>query len=185
MREVLYSLAAAVLLLPVFAERSDAQIRIQTATLSGGAGFTQDGSFRIGVTTGQVFIGVANDKLNAGASGFWYTTLEEITVVSSTVEQLGEEIPVKYELRQNYPNPFNPTTRIKYGLPESARVRVTIYNVLGQLVSTIMNKDQAAGYYELNWDARTDAGATLPSGLYFYRVETKNFSATRSMIFQK
>jgi hypothetical protein len=88
-------------------------------------------------------------------------------------------------LAQNYPNPFNPTTRIKYGLPESARVRVTIYNVLGQLVSTIIDKDQAAGYYEVNWDAQTDAGATLPSGLYFYRVETKNFSATRSMVFQK
>jgi T5SS/PEP-CTERM-associated repeat protein len=95
------------------------------------------------------------------------------------------EIPSEITLQQNYPNPFNPTTRIKYGLPESAQVRVTIYNVLGQLVSTIIDKDQAAGYYEVNWDARTGAGAMLPSGLYFYRVETKNFLATRSMVFQK
>lgn len=185
MRQLLCCCMVAAVLLPAFAGRSDAQIRIQTATLSGGAGFSQDGIVRMGATIGQAFIGVAYDNLNAGATGFWYTTLDEITVVSSAVERLGEEIPVHYELRQNYPNPFNPTTRIKYGLPESARVRVTIYNVLGQLVSTIIDKDQAAGYYEVNWAAMTDAGATLPSGLYFYRVETKNFSATRAMVFHK
>lgn len=185
MRKALFCCIAVTAWLLTPAERSDAQIRIQTAALSGGSGFTQDGSIRVGINLGQAFIGVAHDDFGAGAAGFWYTTLEEITIVSSTIERLGEEIPAHYELQQNYPNPFNPTTRIKYGLPESAQVHVTIYNVLGQLVSTIINKDQAAGYYEVNWDGRTDSGATLPSGLYFYRVETKNFSATRSMIFQK
>ncbi len=185
MRRVLICCVAATALLLVPAERSDAQTGIKTASLSGGAGFSQDGSIRVGITVGQAFIGVAYDDFGAGAAGFWYTTLEEITIVSSTIERLGDEIPAHYELQQNYPNPFNPTTRIKYGLPESARVQVTIYNVLGQIVSTIINKDQAAGYYEVNWDAQTDTGAMLPSGLYFYRVETKNFSATRSMIFQK
>lgn len=185
MKQVLYSCAAAVVLLLAVVGHSDAQIRIQTATLSGGAGFTQDGSVRVGVTMGQSFVGVIHDGLSASATGFWYTTLDEVTVVSSSIEKLGEEIPVEYELQQNYPNPFNPTTKIKYGLPESARVSVTIYNILGQLVSTLIHKEQLAGYYEVNWDARTDTGATLPSGVYFYRVETKNFSDTRSMVFQK
>ena len=109
----------------------------------------------------------------------------KLTIVSSTIERLGEEIPVHYELNQNYPNPFNPTTRIKYGLPESADVRITIFNILGQLVSVVTDKHQTAGYYEVSWDAKTDAGADLPSGIYFYRVDTKNYSATRSMVFQK
>ena len=178
----LLGFAAASLLL---ATSVSAQIRIQSASLTSGTGFMSSGGIQVGVSLGQSLVGISNDGINAGGVGFWYTTLESITIVSSTIEQVGEEIPSEYLLDQNYPNPFNPTTKIRYGLPEAASVRVTVYNVLGQLVSILIDSDQAPGYYEINWDAKTDAGMSIPSGLYFYRVETKNFSATRSMVFQK
>jgi hypothetical protein len=160
-------------------------VRLQSAALPGSGGIAASADIRIGVTLGQTFGGIAHDALNAGGVGFWYTTLDAITVVSSSIERLGEEIPEDYELHQNYPNPFNPTTRIKYGLPESGRVRLTVYNVLGQLVSIIVSKEQTAGYYEVTWDARTDTGIQVPSGLYFLRLEASDFSSTRSMVFQK
>jgi hypothetical protein len=164
---------------------AEAQVRLQSAALPGAGGFTASADTRVGVTLGQTFGGLSNDDFNAGGVGFWYTTLDAITVVSSTIERLGEEIPQQYELNQNYPNPFNPTTRIKYGLPESGHVRLTVYNVLGQLVSLIVSKEQTAGYYEVTWDARTDSGVQVPSGLYFLRIEAGDFSSTRSMVFQK
>lgn len=164
---------------------SEAQVRLQSAALPGAGGFTNSVDTRVGVTLGQTFGGIASDALNAGGIGFWYTTLDAITIVSSSIERLGEEIPETYELHQNYPNPFNPTTRIKYGLPESGHVRLTVYNVLGQLISIIVSKEQTAGYYEVTWDAMTDTGIQVPSGLYFLRLETSDFSSTRSMVFQK
>lgn len=160
------------------------QVRIKTATLTAGA-FSAGPGMLVGMNSGQTFVGLATDGINASGTGFWYTILDELTVVSNSVERLGEEIPVEYELNQNYPNPFNPTTKIKYGLPSSARVRVSVFNVLGQLVTTIIDREQAAGYYEVMWDATADNGMSLPSGLYFYRIDTKDFSATRSMVLQK
>ena len=164
---------------------TQAQFRLKASTLAGAVGVTSAEGTRVIGTTGVSFTGISFDELNATAGGFWYTTKEMITIVSSEVEQIGEEIPREYELQQNYPNPFNPATKIKYGLPESANVRLTVFNVLGQLVATVVDKQQAAGYYEIDWSPETDSGISLPSGLYFYRVETKNFSATRSMVFQK
>jgi hypothetical protein len=166
-------------------ETAEAQVLLKSASLSGAVGFTSSATTTVGLTMGQSMVGIASDGQNAGAAGFWYTTLEAITVTSSSIERLGEEIPEQFELHQNYPNPFNPTTRIKYGLPVSSTVRIDIFNILGQLVSTVINDKQPAGYYEVTWDAKTDTGADLPSGVYFYRVAAKDFSATRSMVFQK
>jgi hypothetical protein len=181
----LASSIAILTLLLAAADSSPAQVRLKAATLVGAGGFSGSGSARVGVTVGQSLTGLASDARNATGTGFWYATLESITVTSSSIERIGDEIPEEFELHQNYPNPFNPTTRIKYGIPVSSTVRITVYNILGQLVTTIVDAKQAAGYYEVNWDSKTDNGAGLPSGVYFYRVETKDFSATRSMVFQK
>jgi len=84
---------------------------------------------------------------------------------------------VKYELHQNYPNPFNPSTLINYSLAKDSRVSIIIYNVLGQKVTELVNKKQSAGNYEIEFDA-----SNLTSGLYFYRLETPNYSKTMKMI---
>lgn len=177
------SVAAVILL--AFTISAEAQVRLRSANLPGASGFAAGTTVRVGVTIGQTLGGFSNDALNANGAGFWYTTLDAITIVSSSIERLGDEIPEQYELHQNYPNPFNPTTRVKYGIPESGQVRLTVFNVLGQIVAVVLDKEQAAGYYEVNWDARSESGVRLPSGLYFYRIDTDGYTATRSMILQK
>ncbi|MBL7961524.1 T9SS type A sorting domain-containing protein, partial [bacterium] len=100
-------------------------------------------------------------------------------------------IPASFYLTQNYPNPFNPTTTIKYGLPQSARVQLIVYNALGQRVRTLVNSEQTAASYNVLWDGRNDYGIGVASGMYFYRLEVrtanakKTFTQTHKMIFVK
>ncbi|MFI5253717.1 MAG: T9SS type A sorting domain-containing protein [Bacteroidota bacterium] len=96
------------------------------------------------------------------------------------VSEYGKGIPVMYELYQNYPNPFNPTTVINYAIPEQSFVRLTIYNVLGQEVATLVNGVQYAGNKSVEFDA-----SKIPSGMYFYKVTAGKFSDTKKMILLK
>jgi hypothetical protein len=85
--------------------------------------------------------------------------------------------PVEYSLEQNYPNPFNPDTRIKFAIPIESEVNLSVYNILGELVSTIVDEKMNAGYYEYNFDA-----AHYSSGIYFYRIKAGSFVETKKMI---
>ncbi|MFH0734554.1 MAG: endonuclease [bacterium] len=85
--------------------------------------------------------------------------------------------PINYKLNQNYPNPFNPTTKIAFQLPEDSKVAIRIYNVLGQLVYTLLEENMSAGSYEKEFNA-----SSLQSGVYFYRLETDNFSDVKKMV---
>ncbi|MDZ7683646.1 MAG: T9SS type A sorting domain-containing protein [Fodinibius sp.] len=86
------------------------------------------------------------------------------------------EVPETFALEQNYPNPFNPSTSIPYALPRRAEVRITVYNVLGQRLRTLVDGERAAGSHEVQFD-----GSNLASGLYFYRIKVGSYSETRSM----
>ena len=79
--------------------------------------------------------------------------------------------PEVFALANNYPNPFNPATTIKYALPQAADVELTVYNVVGQPVRTLVAEHQSAGRYVVEWDATNDSGHSLSSGMYFYRLE--------------
>jgi polyhydroxybutyrate depolymerase len=89
-------------------------------------------------------------------------------------------IPENFKLFQNYPNPFNPSTMIKYQLTKSSKITLKIYNLAGQEMETLVNGFQQAGEYEITWQPKG-----LSSGLYFYRVQTRQFSETRKLILQK
>jgi hypothetical protein len=87
-----------------------------------------------------------------------------------------QELPARLALHQNYPNPFNPTTQINYELPESADVRLDVFNVQGQRVATLVNSSQSAGSYNVNFDA-----SNLASGVYLYRLQSGAEVITRTM----
>lgn len=90
------------------------------------------------------------------------------------------EIPNYYSLSQNYPNPFNPSTVIKFTLPEAQNVNLTVFDILGREVISLVNEHKNSGTYEVNFDA-----TELSSGVYFYRLVTDNFSDTKRMLLVK
>lgn len=89
-------------------------------------------------------------------------------------------LPEKFDLKPNYPNPFNPSTQIAFDLPESADVRLTVFDVLGRQVATLINQSMKAGTHTVSFDAQR-----LASGVYIYRLEAGNFSMTRNMMLIK
>jgi thiol-disulfide isomerase/thioredoxin len=96
------------------------------------------------------------------------------------VDENEEGMPTNYTLSQNYPNPFNPSTKIKFGLPETAFTKVSIYDVLGREVKTLINSEMAAGYHEVDFDA-----SNLSSGIYFYRITANKYSSIKKMLLIK
>jgi len=87
-----------------------------------------------------------------------------------------------FEIQQNYPNPFNPSTNIAFYVPESGQAVVSIYNILGQKIVTLLDKKLTAGQHAVIWDARDQAGATVSSGVYFYQIQFNDQVRTAKMI---
>lgn len=94
-------------------------------------------------------------------------------------------IPEQFELFQNYPNPFNPTTRIEFSLPQPVTVRLQVYNIAGQVVQTLIDEQLDAGFHGVVWDGRDGDGRPVASGIYFYRLQTAEFTATCKMALLK
>ncbi len=112
-----------------------------------------------------------------GGKGFiMKSTTGGLTYVNSP----STEVPNNFSLSQNYPNPFNPSTRINYELPITNYVSIKVYDVLGNEIETLVNEKQNAGSYSVNFNA-----ASLPSGIYFYKLVTEIFSETKKMILKK
>lgn len=104
---------------------------------------------------------------------------ETVTVSFSGLSP-GSELPTTFALNQNYPNPFNPSTEIAFDLPVASHVELTIYNVLGQRVETLIDGEMEAGSHMKTWDA-----TPYSSGIYFYRISAKNFTETKKMLMLK
>lgn len=86
-------------------------------------------------------------------------------------------VPTEFELAANYPNPFNPSTRISYALPEQVAINLSVFDTAGRLVRVLVDTSQAAGRYDVNFDA-----SSLPSGVYFYRLKTAQYTVSRQMV---
>ncbi len=96
------------------------------------------------------------------------------------VINVSTSVPNRYHLYQNYPNPFNPETKIRFNIPVSSNVKITIYDITGEEIYTVLNQNLNAGKYETQWN-----GQNFSSGVYFYRIETGNYSKTLKMILVK
>ncbi|NNJ52685.1 MAG: T9SS type A sorting domain-containing protein, partial [Ignavibacteriaceae bacterium] len=121
---------------------------------------------------------------NSVSSGSYTYRLKQIDYdgKSSYSDELIVEVvlPIEYALEQNYPNPFNPSTTIKYSIPEDGFVKLAVYNMLGEEVSTLINTQQKAGRYEVTFDA-----SELASGVYIYRLEAANYTASKKLMLMK
>lgn len=97
----------------------------------------------------------------------------------------GKNVPNNFTLDQNYPNPFNPVTTISFSLKKDAHVALAVYNLLGQKVKTLLDKEMLAGAYQKTWDGTDEFGRKLSSGIYYYRLETESQKATKKMLLMK
>jgi len=100
--------------------------------------------------------------------------------VATTIRQIDNNIPGDYFLEQNFPNPFNPSTTFSFGLSKSGYTELKIYNALGEVVQTLVNKELPAGNYNFNWDA-----GDMPSGVYFYRLNSGKLNQTKKAMLIK
>ncbi len=104
------------------------------------------------------------------------------------VSSIGDAItgqPLEFALEQNYPNPFNPSTQISYQVNKPGNYTLTVYNVLGQTVETLVNKFHSTGTYTMTWNGLDDQGLRAGSGLYFYRLQGEGFVMTKKMVLLK
>ena len=87
-----------------------------------------------------------------------------------------------FKLYQNYPNPFNPETKIKFSLPEQGHVSIKVFNIYGQLIKILADKDFHTGYHTVIWDGIDEVGNKVTSGTYLYQLIIENFKETRKMV---
>ena len=109
-------------------------------------------------------------------SSVWRRSFTEII----GIKKISELVPSSFSLSQNYPNPFNPTTKISFDLHKSSHAKLIVYDILGKEVATLVNEKLNAGSYKVDWNA-----SDYPSGVYFYRVQTEDFSETKKMVLLK
>ena len=112
------------------------------------------------------------------------TALDNIRIVTipkpTGVKSGEEQIPVGYSLSQNYPNPFNPTTLIRYSLGESGRINLRLFDILGNEIAVLVDREETAGVHEVSFD-----GSNLASGVYFYNLRAGEFNETRKLMLLK
>jgi hypothetical protein len=122
---------------------------------------------------------LGNTRMNPTASP-WPDIGAIESPLSDGVDDSPEEIPTEFALSQNFPNPFNPSTTIRYALPASANVKLTIHDLLGREIAVLVDEEQQAGWKDITWNA-----AGISSGVYFYKVQAGTFTETKKMILMK
>jgi hypothetical protein len=114
--------------------------------------------------------------------------LVKITVKTNTaiIEDLDQgALPTSFELSQNYPNPFNPSTTIEFATPTATHVKLNVFNILGQSVKTLVDETLPVGRHSVIWDGTNNQGRQVASGIYFYRMDTKDFRETKKLLLLK
>ena len=123
-----------------------------------------------------ILVGVTDDDSSSvQVGGVWYNE-------TPAGLEISDEAPIatRFELGQNYPNPFNPTTHIRFNIPETANTKLTVFNVMGEEVATLVNSVMQAGGHTVSWNA-----SSMPTGVYFYQLESANFSQTKKLLLVK
>jgi len=111
--------------------------------------------------------------------------VEEITFDYDDGTSVDNSVVKATALIGNYPNPFNPTTTISFQLAGTSQVELSIFNIKGQLVNTLVNEQMNSGVYNIEWNGKDMAGEAVSSGFYFYKLNTNRYSSTKKMILLK
>jgi len=105
--------------------------------------------------------------------------------VSTSSNEDANGIPAVTRLEGNYPNPFNPSTTVRYAMKDAGQVSISIYNLKGQLVKTLVNENKKAGNHSVVWNGNDDSGKPVSSGVYMYRMQAAGVNQTRKMMLMK
>ena len=149
-----------------------------------------------------VAIGNLNDSISVQIGVYGtdddFTIAEDIVITSEYSEltvQIGVGVevaidesgltPFEFALHQNYPNPFNPETNIQFDVAENSDVNVSIFNIMGQKVATLVNGNMDAGIYHIKWNGLSDKGIALPSGMYFYKMKSSEYQSVKKLVLVK
>jgi Peptidase family C25/Propeptide_C25/FlgD Ig-like domain len=155
----------------------------------------EPGGCTVGIENGAEDIGLqyvfnelydptANELVDGLAIKFT-TKVPSVVSVGENGNQSNGTLPTAYSLEQNYPNPFNPATRINYALPEPGFVKLSIYDINGSLVKTLIDRQQSAGKYQVIWNGDDQSDSKISTGVYFYRLQANSFVQVRKMILLK
>lgn len=121
----------------------------------------------------------ASSTVQSGSPG---STNSVFSLLKTTSNEL---LPSVFALHQNYPNPFNPLTTIRYDLPEDSHTVISIFDLMGRNIKTLVNNNQVAGYKAVKWDATNHQGKNISAGVYIYKIKAGQFSKTNKMILLK
>jgi hypothetical protein len=153
------------------------QAELSRSVFATGGNVMGNENYRIGSTVGQIVIGEMGGPGAIVSAGFWYSDIE----ITTSVENNTVQVPEVFRLNQNYPNPFNPSTTISFSIAKSAKVNLTLFDLLGRKVITLRDERMQPGEYQFTFEAED-----LASGVYFYRlfatdVDSKNHIFTRKL----
>ena len=152
------------------------QHQVSAGIFSSGGMTHQSSNYIVSGTAGEVVTGKTSGSAYQHNSGFWYVYSQ------STITDVHDEetIPASFKIEQNYPNPFNPSTIIRFSVPENSNVTLKVYDILGNELTTLLNEDKDAGWYDVHFDA-----SALASGVYIYRISAGSFISTKKMLLLK
>ena len=160
------------------------ELAFAAANPYGGKGVVNILNLRFEVTGAQGIPSGLMVEFSAMAAAFSFTDLlpqvEPMVTGVEDVLKIGD-MPATFALLQNQPNPFNPETEIQYELPRQSRVVLSVFNLLGQRIKTLVSGTYAAGMHSVRWNGTDDSGRLVPSGVYIYRMEAPGFVQKRKM----
>ncbi|MBI4429247.1 MAG: T9SS type A sorting domain-containing protein [Ignavibacteriales bacterium] len=148
-----------------------------TTTLRDSAGLLDSLFVPANLLANTTYFWRVNAANEAGTSA--YSLTRRFTTGTSTSVSTTDATPYEFRLLQNYPNPFNPSTTIEYQVPNQTHVVLSVYNVLGELLNTIVDREQEAGSYRVTWQPN------LPTGIYLYRMQAGDFVQVRKLVLVK
>jgi photosystem II stability/assembly factor-like uncharacterized protein len=128
---------------------------------------------------------ISSNEYTGWICGFGLTIYKANVITTSVKENEINSFPTLFKLDQNYPNPFNPSTTIQYQVAKQGNVEVTVFDIGGRTIKTLLNTEQHAGTYTIQWDSKNNEGKLVSSGTYFYQVKSDNVNLVKKMLLIK